>query len=194
MRPTLPLVLALLLVTLALPTAPADAIVTGGTAYVNTAWSWNGLGGSCRETLAISTQHVNTRLLVEVKTSTRKIGGSTGLPDSQCALDLAITPGLYVNPCQVLKGEVPSPAVSAVDPYFYPYANHWRKVVTFADGGYVDYRVYPWYDYGAGMGGFEGWCGSGSATGWWSGEVGVPIVPPRFCVAYWPAPVCVPPA
>lgn len=189
---TVPTLLAtLLLATFAIPSAPADAIVAGGTGYADTDWNWNGLHGSCGELIAIATEHVNSRLLVTVQSSTRGIDASVAVPDSQCALLLTITPGVYVNPCQVLKGEAPSPALSTTDPYFYRYANHWRKVVTFADGGYVDYRVYPWYDYGYGMGGFEGWCQSGSAVGWWRSSIGVPIVPPAFCVTYWPAPVCV---
>ena len=191
---TLPILLAtLLLATLAAPTAPADAIVTGGSSYLNTDWTWGSLQGSCREAVALTTQHVNSRLLVTVQSSTRGIDPNVAIPDAECALVLTITPGAYVNPCQILKGEVPSPALSTNDPYFHPYANHWRKVVTFADGGYVDYRVYPWYDYGAGLGGFEGWCQSGSATGHWRGEIGAALVPPAFCVLYWPAAVCVPP-
>lgn len=144
------------LAALALPLVVAEPIAQVSTGELWYEWTVGGVSGECRwppDTVAVTAQQVNSRLVATIESSTRRahqtpfnVWPQYILPDSNCPLQLSALPGAYVNPCSVLTGQPSAPVVSAVDPYFYQKPGSpwiWEKVVTFSDGGWVRYDLVP---------------------------------------------------
>ncbi len=168
----IPLVLVALFATAAIP-ASAEPMLIETRVYLDTNWSLGAVSGTCTSMASITRTAMldGHRALVEIQTLPRGITTSIGerVPRSECALEITSLPGFHVNPCQVMKGEVPSATVTAAsDPYFYYYGGAWYKTINFADGGYVQYSLLTWY----GPALLSGQCASGSATGSWGSRWG----------------------
>lgn len=166
--------LAMLMTTLLVPPSAAEDVAHfGGNAIgLDYSWSIEGASGSCYgDRIHMALARVNSRLAVTAQSGTRTLGNGVPwqIPQSNCPLVITALPGLWVNPCQLLKGEAPVPAVNVGDPYFHsPLGNaYWTKTVTFADGGYAAYTVHVAWQPGR-EGSFTGSCRSGTATASWS--------------------------
>lgn len=163
--------LPLLALVFFIPPAGASPIAGADYDYIHVSWTFGGVSGECYDHAAYATAEVNLKLVVALETMRGTDPGlfipydpTTLLPDAMCALLVTITPGVYTNACQILRGEAPTVAVRT-DPYFQYESGYWRKTVSWSSGDYVDYTFRTNYRYG--WDGFHGECRWGDATGSW---------------------------